>query len=150
MKMKAAQFEEDYKNRKKKVPAKLKPRVYGVLWTGLEGMGLTEEEKQKTAIVTEQLMSLLVPFRAIVHQGDDVPITTSFTQSKDSSPAGESPLMFTSYSTVTLSGSLNIIVQLLSHLTADWLKFDLQALFSRMFGHGKYQLLITCSFISSL
>ena len=93
MKMKAAQFEEDYKNRKKKMPAKLKPRVYGVLWTGLEGMaGLTEEEKQKTAIVTEQLMSLLAPFRAIVHQGDDqVPITTSFTQSKDSSPTGESP-----------------------------------------------------------
>ena len=34
MKMKAAQFEEDYKNRKKKIPAKLKPRVYGLLWTG--------------------------------------------------------------------------------------------------------------------
>jgi len=88
MKMKAAQFEEDYKNRKKKLPAKLKPRVYGLLWTQTETEELSEEERQKAEIVTRQLMSLLSPFRAIVHNNNG-PITTSFTQSKEASPAGK-------------------------------------------------------------
>jgi len=90
MKMKAAQFEEDYINRKKKLPAKLKPRVYGLLWNATENQKETsEEDRQKSEIVTRQLMALLSPFRAIIHNNNGGPIATSYTQSKESSPAGK-------------------------------------------------------------
>ena len=80
MKMKAAQFEEDYKNRKKKMPTKLKPRVFGCFW--VKGDSDDDSKDAKDIIVYEQLLNILNPYRAIVH--GSVPIGTSFTVKKSS------------------------------------------------------------------
>ena len=48
---------------------------------------ISEDEIARAKIVTEQLLSVLAPFRAVIHAGgDQLPITTSYTQSKESSP----------------------------------------------------------------
>ena len=71
MKMRAEQFEEDYK-KQKRMPAKLKPRVFGCFWNhSSDSHSILSENSDKERIVHDQLMKILQPYCCVVLLGDN-------------------------------------------------------------------------------
>ena len=88
MKMRAEQFEEAYK-KQKRMPTKLKPRVFGCFWKlDFEQNSAIAENNNKDRIVHDQLMKILKPYGSVVMLTDSIdenpnesatPIDTSHT-----------------------------------------------------------------------
>ena len=71
MKMRADQFEEEYK-KQKQMPKKLKPRVFGCFWNNASNnQSSISDTGNKDKIVHEQLMKILQPNACVVLLRDD-------------------------------------------------------------------------------
>ena len=83
MKMRAEQFEEEYK-KQRRMPTKLKPRVFGCFWNTSNANSGISENDNKDKIIHDQLMKILQPYGCVVmhtdmtdENGCDAPIDTS-------------------------------------------------------------------------
>ena len=72
MKMRAEQLEEAYK-KQKRMPTKLKPRVFGCFWKlDFEQNSAIAENNNKDRIVHDQLMKILKPYGSVVMLTDSI------------------------------------------------------------------------------
>ena len=86
MKMRAEQFEEEYR-KQKEMPTKLKPRVFGCFWkNSVDGYTRSSKNSDKEKLVHDQLMKILQPYCCVVLLGENeiandseenIPIDTS-------------------------------------------------------------------------